>query len=177
VSGRHRWCTAAWVLALLAAACSPALNWRQVPLEGLVTLLPCKPDRAERQVQLGAADALLRMAGCEASGALYAISHVRVADASQMESAHQAWRQATLAAMQATAVPASAAAPYANPVAAQAKGTLNPEKRDGKRPDGSAVQAQLLWLRNGPDLYHVAVYGTKLDKDMTELLFSELRLQ
>ncbi len=175
MSRNHLWRTAA--LALAAVACSPALNWREVPLEGLVTLLPCKPDRAERQVQLGAVDTMLRMAGCEASGALYAISHVRVADASQMEPAHQAWRQATLAAMQATAAPASSAAPYVKPVAAPAKGTLNPEKLDGKHPDGSAVQAQLLWLTRGQDIYHVAVYAPKLRPEMSELLFSELSLR
>jgi hypothetical protein len=56
-------------------------------------------------------------------------------------------------------------------------GSFNLEKLDGKRPDGTAVQAQLAWLAKGQDIYHVAVYGARLDKEMSELLFSELRLQ
>ena len=52
---------------------------------------------------------------------------------------------------------------------------LRPDYR--QRPDGSAVQAQLLWLNKGTDLYHVAVYAPTLRPEMTELLFSELSLR
>ena len=42
--------------AVLAAACSPVFNWREVPVgESLVAMLPCKPDRAERSLPMGAA--------------------------------------------------------------------------------------------------------------------------
>lgn len=174
---RHvRRLAAALLVVTTMAACSPALNWRDVPLQGLVALLPCKPDHAERQMQLGPSDVTLRMSGCEASGALYAISHVRVADPAQLQATHMAWRQATLAAMQATADPVTAPQP-ATPTGGQVQSALNPEKLDGKRPDGSAVQAQLVWLNKGQDLYHVAVYGATLRPEMTELLFSELSLR
>ncbi len=167
---------AALALVASAVACSPALNWRVVPLQELVTLLPCKPDHAERKLTLGALDVTLRMSGCEAAGALYAISHVQVADVAQLQATYHVWRQATLAAMQATAVPILPPQP-ASPAIGHAKMALHPEKLDGKSPDGSAVQAQLLWLTKGRDIYQVAVYGTKLRPEMTELLFSELSLQ
>lgn len=174
-------------LAALAAACSPALNWRDVPLEGLVALLPCKPDHAERPVQLGLQNVVLQMSGCEAGGTLYAISHVHIADAAQVGATQVAWRQSTLDNLQASAVQIHSL-PLANqlPGKAQARVTgsatsidtaFNVEKLVGKRPDGTPVQAQLAWLAKGQDIYHVAVYGAKLDTDMTELLFSELRLQ
>lgn len=171
MSLRYRRSAAALSVAATVLACSPALNWREVPLQGMVTLLPCKPDHAERQLPLGPADVTMRMSGCEASGALYAISHVRVANAAQLQATHQAWRQATLAAMQ-----ANAPQPFPQPTG-QTKKTLSPEKLEGKRPDGSAVQAQLLWLTRGLDIYQVAVYGPKLQPEMTELLFSELSLR
>lgn len=40
----------------LLAACSPAFNWREVPVAGagLVAMLPCKVDRATRALPLGA---------------------------------------------------------------------------------------------------------------------------
>ena len=176
-------------LSLCAAACSPALNWREVPLEGLVALLPCKPDHAQRPVQLGAQpDTVLQMSGCEAGGALYAISHVHVADAASVNATQAAWRQATLAPLQARvvqtlplqlakALPGQAyGATIAASAAAPAETAFQLEKLEGKRPDGAAVEAQVAWLSRGQDIYHVAVYGARLDRDMTELLFSELRL-
>jgi len=57
--------------ALIAlAACTPALNWREVPLPptSAVALLPCKPDHAERTVPLGGAPTVLSVTGCEAGG-------------------------------------------------------------------------------------------------------------
>nr|WP_295781910.1 hypothetical protein [Rhodoferax sp.] len=189
------WATAAtFALAILATtACSPALNWREVPIEGLVALLPCKPDHATRTVQLGSQNTVLQMSGCEAGGALYAISHVHIADAAQVGATQVAWRQSTLANLRASAVQtqslplaklvpgkAQARAIGGTPGSAAPSDTaaFNLEKMDGKRPDGTAVQARLAWLTKGQDIYHVAVYGTKLDQEeMSELLFSELRLQ
>ena len=178
----------ALALAGLAAACSPALNWREVPLEGLVALLPCKPDHAERPVQLGPQNTVLQMAGCEAGGALYAISHVHIANAAQVGATQVAWRQSTLDNLQAGAaqtqsvplaklLPGIAQARAADSATTADTASFNVEKLDGKRPDGTAVQAHLAWLVKGQDIYHVAVYGARLDKEMSELLFSELRLQ
>ncbi len=170
-------CMAALALVAITVACSPALNWREVPLQGLVALLPCKPDHAERKQQLGPSDVTLRMSGCEASGALYAISHVQLGDLAQLEPTKEAWRQGTLAAMQATPTPTPQTPQPSIAPTGQTKAVMHPEKLVGKRPDGSAVQAQLLWLNKGRDLYHVAVYGPKLRPEMTELLFSELSLR
>ena len=165
----------ALALAAITVACTPALNWREVTLNGMVALLPCKPDHAERVLQLGAVDVPLKMSGCEASGALYAISHVQVQDVARLQAVHQDWRQATLAAMQ-TSTAAAQFKPPATP-AGQTKTGLRPEEFDGKRPDGSAVQAQILWVAKGKDIYQIAVYGSKLQPEMTELLFSELSLR
>ena len=154
----------------------------------MVALLPCKPDHAERRVQLGSSSVALQMSGCEAGGALYAISHVRVTDDAEREPTKAAWRRATVDTLQVSAVVQTQTLRLAKPTAGQTRATAKPgdgaadtafnvEKLQGKRPDGTAVQAQLTWLIKGPDIYHVAVYGTKLDEEMSELLFSALRLQ
>ena len=180
MSVNTRRCIAVFVIAALTtaltAACSPALNWRKVSLQGLDVLLPCKPDYAERKVQLGALDAVLRMSGCEAAGALYAVSHLQVVDLTQVDATKSAWRQATFSAMQVTAQTLPPEQPDSTGTI-QAQITSNPEQVEGKRPDGSAVQAQFVWLNKGQDIYQVAVYASKLDKEKTELLFSELRLR
>ena len=61
-------------------ACTPALNWRQVQLQDLKARLPCKADTATRPVPLAATPLDLQMMGCEADGALFAISYVRAQD-------------------------------------------------------------------------------------------------
>jgi hypothetical protein len=164
------------------------LNWREVPLEGLIALLPCKPDHAQQAVQLGSQNTVLQMAGCEAGGALYAISHVHIDDAAQVSATLLDWRQSTMANLQASAVQTQSV-PLAKVLPGKSQtratggsmaadtGSFKLEKLDGKRPDGTVVQAQLAWLAKGQDIYHVAVYGARLDKEMSELLFSELRLQ
>lgn len=174
-------------LAIILAACSPSLNWRQIRMEQLTAMLPCKPDQAKRMVRLGTQDVTLQMQGCEASQALYAISHVRVGNAGQVNAVQADWRSATLATMQATTVQArpfqlakaSASMPAAPPGARPTAGGPGLEllQAQGRRADGSAVQARLVWFARGVDIYHVAVYGPQLDNERVEMLFSELRLQ
>jgi hypothetical protein len=74
--------TAMQIIAITAAlaACTPAFNWREVSLDqgGVTALLPCKPDRGERAVQLAGQAAQMSMAGCESGGAMFTISIVQV---------------------------------------------------------------------------------------------------
>lgn len=161
----------ACTFAVALAACSPALNWRQVPLERISVLLPCKPDRAQRNQRLGARDVTLSMAGCEAAGALYAVSHIPLADTAATTGLVQDWRAATLANMRATSVADSALAvppgfTSASRIAVQ-----------GQRPDGSAVQGQLVWLVAGSDVFHLAVYGERLTSESVDTFFSDTKLQ
>jgi hypothetical protein len=158
------------LLAAATAACSPALNWREVPLKGLVAMLPCKPDNAERPIQLGPSNTRMQVSGCETAGALYAISHVQVADPTQLKPTQDAWREISVAAMQAGMMSTQTLR------MAKPRAPFSLETMQGRRPDGTPLQAQMTWLSNGLDLYQVAVYGNKLDTEMTELLFSELRL-
>ena len=86
-------------LCALLAGCSPALNWRSVPLPeaALTFTLPCKPDRATRTVELAGVPVQLSMVGCEADGAMLALSHVVLADPSKAGTALTHWRAAVLA--------------------------------------------------------------------------------
>jgi hypothetical protein len=90
------WPALAATVAMLAA-CSPTFNWREVPIAeaGLVALLPCRPDRAERALPLGAESVRIAMAGCEAGGATFAVAHASANDPAQAEAWLVAWRAAT----------------------------------------------------------------------------------
>lgn len=165
-----------WVLAALAlAACSPALNWREVPLEGLTARLPCKPDRAQRTVQLAGAELLLEMVGCEAADGLFAISRVPLVDAAQSAAILAAWRAETLRNMAASTVQERAFQPGMATGLRGASAVV--VSAQGQRPDGSAVQAQLAWFSTGSGIFHVAVYAPRLTPDMTDILFSDLQFR
>jgi len=151
-------------------ACTPALNWRDATVDRITVLLPCKPDRAQRTVHLAGQDVPLTMAGCEAGGALFAVSHIRVLQDRTQDTA-AAWRNVTLANMQAGAVMDVVAKGGATKLAMQRIAT------DGKRPDGSQVQAQLAWITSGSDVFQIAVYANQLTPDMLDNLFSDIKLQ
>ena len=152
---------------LLLTACSPALNWREVRLGRMVLSLPCKPDKAERTVRLGGQDVQLTMVGCEAGGALFAVSYAQRAGAAPLDQVIAAWREAALANMQAST---TARQPSARHPGAELWTVL------GKRADGSAVQAQFEWIASGSDLFHLAVYADQISPAMAEPFFSEAKI-
>lgn len=75
------------LLAVGLAACSPALNWREV--DGVAEQrwwFPCKPDRVERQVSLDGRRVPARLVVCDAQGATWskmALEFPNPADAAQ----------------------------------------------------------------------------------------------
>lgn len=162
------------VLAMLGmAGCSPTLNWRQAPLGVLQFSLPCKPDKAQREVPLAGKSMTLEMQGCEADGALFAISRIRVRDAAEVPTVTKAWRESALTALRSEegAVREGLAPNYAHlPGLATAQWL----QATGQRPKGGVVQAQLAWLVWGSDVYHLAVYADQLGEEMTEPFFTGL---
>lgn len=159
-------------LLLLLTACSPALNWRQVPLGGLRFSLPCKPDKAQREVPLAGRPVVLEMQGCEADGALFAISRAQVDDATAVPAVLAAWRTSALTALQ--AAPEQTRALPAPTVPGLA--TASWLTATGQRSQGGEVQAQLGWLVQGSNIYHLAVYADQLRLEQTEPFFSDIAL-
>ncbi|MGK6308723.1 hypothetical protein [Variovorax sp. DT-64] len=170
-------------LVLLAAtlgACSPVFNWREVPIadEGLVALLPCKPDRATRNLPLGTGSASIAvdMTGCEAGGATFAVAHATAEDAAQAESWMRAWRSATrnqlagatIAEAPATLPPRAAASPAPVRLEVRPQGA------------GDPAPAQILWFaqqRGGKTaLYQATVVGRPASADAPTVFFEGLRL-
>ena len=158
--------------ALTLLACSPALNWRKASLGGLQASLPCKPDSAERTVQLAGKDFSMRMMGCEADGGLFAISQVRLTDGSDPAKVLEDWQRLTLTAM-------GSAQPLVKtgPPATVGGVPFSVYAVSGKGPDGHAVQARLSWIQNGSDWYHLALYATRVRADMEEPFYSQLTWQ
>ena len=159
-------------LCLPLGACSPTLNWRSVALEGVQAALPCKPDQAQRPVQLADLELTLSMAGCEADGGLYAVSHLRLAQGAQAQPLIDAWRAQALRAMRGTAAPVS------TPLAAiGTRPALTVYQASGSNPRGQALQARWAWVQRDRDIYHWALYAPAISAEMEEPFFNAMQWQ
>jgi hypothetical protein len=120
-------------------------------------------------VSLAGTTVRMEMSGCEAAGVLFAISRIQAPAAMQAPQLMDALRHASLAQVQTTAVH-----PEAN------SGDVHTSFDvliDGKRPDGSPLQARFKWLVAGAEVYQLAVYGARLTAEQTDPLLSEARIQ
>ncbi len=169
-------CTGA---AAVLAACAPALNWRDVTVDRLKVNLPCKPDRAQRAVTLEATTVVLDMAGCEASGALFAVSHARVPAGVSVQKMLEAWQNAAVENMQVQqGTQALAAYRQASGVDDASRiGSIPPMQAQGRKPSGEAVSAQWVWFAAGNDIYHLAIYAATVTPEMAEPLFTGAQIQ
>lgn len=153
----------------LLVACAPSLNWRAVPLGHLSTLLPCKPDTASRPVNLGGQTLTMEMAGCEADGALFAISRIQAANPAQAAVLMTSLRAASLAHIAQAVV---------HPVDNSGDALTSFDVQvDGLRADGTPLQARFKWLLAGREVYQIAAYAERLRTEHTEGLITEARLQ
>lgn len=157
------------MLAVALSACSPGLDWRTVEIDGMRTVLPCKPDRASRALMLAAVPVTMSMAGCEAQGALFAISRVAVPVGADPATLEDGWRAAALLQMQASQ--SQAQTPQQKPQSPPMRLLL----ASGRRPDGSPVQASLAWVVDKGAVFHLAVYAKALDPALTEPLLRDLQ--
>jgi len=165
------------VAALLAAACSPTFNWREVPVAdaGLIALLPCKADRANRALPLGAESVQVDMAGCEAGGATFAIAHASANGPAQAEAWLNAWRTATrsqLGEAQVTEAPATLQRATAVPP---------PLRLDAQPPQQGVAPVQVLWFAQSQKdgtvaLYQATVLGRPSSPEASRTFFEGLRL-
>ena len=163
--------------AALLAACSPTFNWREVQIAdaGLIALLPCKADRANRALPLGAESVQVDMAGCEAGGATFAIAHASASSPVQAEAWLNAWRAATrnqLGEAQVTEAPASVQRATAVPA---------PLRLDAQPPQQGAAPVQVLWFAQSQKdgtvaLYQATVLGKPSSSEAPKTFFEGLRL-
>lgn len=166
----------------LLVGCSPALNWRSVPLPdaGITITLPCKPDQATRTVELAGVPVELSMAGCDADGATFAVSHAALADPAQASAALRHWRAAVVANLGAGAAATAADTPYTPKGALPLPQSVRTVVQ-GQRADGSPVFAQGVWFARaaGPQmrLYHAVVYTGKPRPELADQFFAGMVLQ
>jgi hypothetical protein len=157
------------------AACNPTFNWREVRPDDtrLALLLPCKPDKAEKVVPLGGRPTSLRLLGCDAGGATFALAVADLGDAARAAEVLKQWQALTLANMKAGAPQIGAlmlkgAAPAPAPVLVKAQ---------GQRADGTAVSGQAAYFAQGTQVFQAVVYAGKLAPEVADTYFSSLSFE
>jgi hypothetical protein len=156
------------------AGCAPALDWREVRVEGreAAVLLPCKPSAHARQVRLGEDSVKLTLQACQAAGMTWGLASADVADPTRVGAALQALREASagnLGSPTAAALPLKVAG--ATPQAASGRAAYA-----GRRPDGQPVQAQVAVFSHGTVVYQATVIGERLSAEAADTFFGSLRL-
>lgn len=160
--------------ALIAAACSPTYNWREVRPEGsaAVAMFPCRPSHEVREVPLAGTRVSLAVVACHAGDAMFALSYADVGSLDRVGPALRALREAAVGNL-AGAVLAERAA--------QVEGmTPQAEARvvdaDGRLPGGDAVHERVVVFSAGTRIYQATMFGRKLDSDARDTFFGGLRL-
>lgn len=176
----HRLIALAGGLLLGLAACSPTLNWREVRADTstLRFLLPCKPDKAQKQVPLGPSEVQLNMLGCEAGGATFAVAWAELAPGADTAAVLSQWERLTLQNMRASS-------PSESPVESQPLKVIGagnaPAPRlllaTGQTADGKPVQGRAAYFSSGSQIFQAVMYAPKIAPEAADTFFSSLRLQ
>jgi hypothetical protein len=159
----------------LLAACNPTFNWRALPADGvpLRALLPCKPDKAEREVPLGGQPTRLQMRSCDTGGLTFAVAWADVGDAARVAPALAGWRRATLLSLRADPALADAAPQAARvPGASHALGL----QAEGRDPRGEPMRMQAVHAVRGILIVQAAIYGRTIDERVATTFFEGLEL-
>jgi len=161
-------------LCAVLAACSPALDWRELQAAGtgIVATFPCKPDRHARSVTLAAQTVRMEMLVCGVGDVTFALSFVDVDDPSRVS--------ATLEELRGLAI-TNLGAVRRDSAALQVPGmTPNPMagrlRLEGVRPDGVAMQEHAAFFVKGLRVYQAIVLGRRVPAELADTFLAGLRL-
>lgn len=156
------------------AACSPALDWRQVRPEGwgLQGAMPCRPDQQRRQLVLAGAPVALGLVVCSAAGHSFALASADVGDPARVAPALLALLQAAQANLQGQMLSEQAVVvPGMTPHAGALRRQLA-----GRMPDGRAVREQVQVFAHGLRVFQATVVGPEAGTVQAGPFFESLEL-
>ncbi len=164
---------AAVLLAAMAAACTPAFDWRSVrlPETQLVAQMPCRPARFQRDETVAGTRLTLFMLSCEAGGVTYGVATADVADATRVESVLAALASGAVATLRArdarfNAFKLAGATPFMGDVSARLRGV---------RPDGAPVEESVTLFARGTRIFQVNAIGAALPDAVVRPFEDDLR--
>jgi len=149
------------VLALgVLLGCSPTLDWRSVALPDtqLVTELPCKPGRFQRDVTVSGVPLKLFMLSCEAAGVTYGVATADVGDPARVDAVLFGLRDSAASAIRSSAaVPGALNLRGVTPFSGNSSATLH-----GQRPDGEKIEESIRVFARGTRVFQASAVGAAL---------------
>lgn len=174
-TGRQRALPMALLVILLATACSPGFDWREVQPagSGLSLLFPCKPASLTRSVDLAGQSVDMTLHACRADGVTFAVGQADMRDPTRVEAALDGLQEAAARNIQGTArimgpAPAEGATPNRRALRIEILGRLD---------DGSPVYEQVAVFAKGTRVYQATMLGASLPSEATDMFFGHLRLR
>lgn len=158
---------------LLLAACSPALDWRELRPEdsGAVVLFPCRPASHARPIRLAGGEVLLTLHSCSAADVTWALAVADLADPARVGPALDELRRSAAANIAARETRELAlAVPGATPNPAAGRVALA-----GQRADGAPVHEQMAVFTKGTRVYQATAIGPALPAEGLEIFFGGLK--
>ena len=138
-----------------------------------MAMLPCKPDKGVRSVALAGQEVSMRVMGCEAGGATFAILHAQLPDPSQSDRALAQWKAASLAGMK---NPDALARPF-TPAGALGLPASVLVSASGLDQGGNALQTQAAYFAHGRQVFQAIILAAQIKSDAAETFFSGLRFE
>jgi hypothetical protein len=142
------------------AACTPAWDWRSVPLPGtqLVAELPCRPSRFQRDVKVAGVTLALFMLSCESNGVTYGVATADVVDPTRVDAVLFGLRDGAAAAIRSSGSPAGALNLHGvTPFNGNYSAHLH-----GQRPDGETVEEAIRVFARGTRVFQASAVGATL---------------
>lgn len=160
--------------ALVATACSPTWDWRELRPEGtgLRLVMPCKPELARRQVVMVGQALPMSMLSCKAGDASFSLAWAELPQEVDVAPVLAQWTSATLGNVSGNAGPVSAFLFKGGTVLPQAVRA----SKSGTAPGGGAVALQGAWFAVGRSVYQASVHGAPQTPEVLETFFSGIGL-
>ena len=160
-------------IAIVLAACSPALDWREFTPEGsgVVASFPCRPDRHARTVELAGARMRMEMWVCATGGSTFALSFVDVADPARVAITLRELRNVMLSNVHGVSprfAPLQVIGMTPNPQATRMNCA-------GQLPDGTPVQAYAAFFAKGRRAYQATTMGARPESSGIDAFFDGLK--
>lgn len=139
----------------------------------MLALFPCKPSGPTRTVPLAGAPTAVTVLSCDAQGMTFGLTFADVGEPGRVGPALQALAAVTAGNVGATAPAAPSSAPVAG---------ATPNARSGRftfighRPEGAAIQAQLLLFTYGTQVFQATVLGNRLEQEAVDTFFGALQV-
>lgn len=151
------------------------MDWREIQPEGLSArlLMPCKPDRQQRAVQLAGAPVRLQWLACSVGDVSFGFVGGQVGDPARVGPALQALLAGSAANV---GVAPSAVAVLPHPVAgATPSPAAGRASISGRHPDGRALRLHTLVFAKGTEVFQVTVLGPQVEAEAVTSYFEGVR--